>query len=816
MSNDSHQKYADVILPLALPEVYSYSIPPELASQITIGIRVEVPLKNKMYSGIVYKIRSESAIKTKPIRSVIDDFPIVTELQLTFWEWMADYYCASLGEIMHNALPSGLKLESETKVIINPEFDIDTITLSDDEYLVADALSIRNELTIAQIQEILQRKTVYPVLKKLLEEQIISIKEALIEKFKPKMATFVKLTARHKEDNNLTNAFELVSKSTKQTEVLLAFAQLSRQQKEVSVTDLATLAKVDAATIKALVKKEIFSVFERTVSRLNLDEKSEINALPQLTEAQNTALQQTEAAFVDGKPCLIHGVTGSGKTRVYAELIKKEIALGNQVLYLLPEIALTSHIVERLKSLFNAEILVYHSRLNNQERVEIWNAVGKGAKIIVGARSSVFLPYKNLKLVVIDEEHDPSFKQQEPAPRYNARDAAIFLTKMHGAKVVLGSATPSLESMFNVKNQKYSLSVLSERYGDATMPSIEIIDLRPAYKDQRFDGIFSAPLIDAMHTTMEEGKQVLLFQNRRGYSPSLHCPMCGWKAECVNCDVHLTLHKLSQELRCHYCNTRTKVPPQCPACGTVELVEQGFGTERIEEVIKTHFPNKTAARIDLDTAKTKLQFEKILYEFEERKIDILVGTQMITKGIDFDNIGLVAVLNADSLFRFPDFRANERAFQLLTQVAGRAGRRGMSSQVLIQTFTPDHPIIRETLDQDYASFFKREMYERQKFIYPPAYRLIHIEVHHKYKEIAHEAAQMLAKIIQKHIGNRMVGPAVPSIERIRGLYIRSMMIKMEKNHVVGKKIRQIIKDAITEVKRYPNTKTIRIIVDVDP
>ncbi len=810
------QKFAEVILPLALPEVYSYEIPAHLESSVYPGLRVEVPLRNKLYSGIVMNITDKAPTKTKPILSVIDQLPLVTPIQLKFWQWMADYYFCSIGEIMNNAMPSGLKLESETKIIINPSVPWESFELNDDEFLVADAVSIRNELTIGQIQDILQKKSVYPVLKKLLDAQIISIKEELVEKFKPKFETFIKLATEHKKDPNLSAAFALVEKSKKQTDTLLAYAQMSRKIADIKMSHLNELTKTDASTIKAMVQKGIFFLEKKQVSRISQNDISEQEEMPQLTELQTNAISHIYDSFSEQKPCLIHGVTGSGKTRVYAEVIKKTLELQQQVLYLLPEIALTNHIVDRLKQLFQTDILVYHSRMNNQERVEIWNAVLAGAKIVVGARSSIFLPFIHLGLIVVDEEHDPSYKQMEPAPRYHARDAAMYLAKLHKSHVLLGSATPSIESMFNAKSNKYSIFTLDQRYGEAAMPTIQIIDLRKEYKDKRFDGLFSGQLLDEMKSTLDKDKQILIFQNRRGYAPSLHCPVCGWRAECSNCDVHLTLHKTIRELRCHYCNLRSKIPNDCPACGTSELIEQGFGTERIEEAIKHHFHDAQAGRIDLDTAKTKIQFEKILYDFEERRIQILIGTQMITKGIDFDNIGLVAVLNADSLFRFPDFRANERAYQLLTQVAGRAGRRGSESTVIFQTYSPDHPIILETIHQDYSKFYAREMTERAKFIYPPLYRLIHIEIHHKYKEIAFEAANLMVKFLHARIGNRCVGPAPPNIERLRGLYIQSLMIKMEKDVKVSSKIRFILTEAVHYIKGFPNTKSARIIIDIDP
>jgi len=514
---------------------------------------------------------------------------------------------------------------------------------------------------------------------------------------------------------------------------------------------------------------------------------------------------------------LLHGVTGSGKTRIYADLIESQISKGQQTLYLLPEIALTNHMVARLKKTFGKDILVYHSRMNNQERVEIWQAVLIGAKVVVSARSGLFLPFTDLGLIIVDEEHDSSYKQNEPNPRYNARDAAIYMANMAKAHIILGSATPSLESYANVKNKKYGLVELTERHGKSILPKIDLVNLKEEYKDKRFDGVFSQNLLAAISEALMRKEQVLLFQNRRGYAPVLSCHLCGWQAECSHCDVKMTTHKAFREIRCHYCGSRSKMPTECPACGNHQLEEKGFGTEKIEELLGKHFPENNIQRMDWDTAKTKVAFENIIHDFEDKKIDILVGTQMITKGLDFANISLVGVLNADTLLRYPDLRANERAFQLLTQVAGRAGRREKQGKVIIQTFQPGHPVITETIHHLFDRFYERESAERKQFLYPPFFRLIHIEMLHKKSDVVAHAAQEYAQILKHKIGiKRVLGPAIPSIARIRGMYIYTITLKFEKDSHIVAKIKQIVSDEKEKLLKIPACKSVRINIDVDP
>lgn len=814
-------RFVTVILPLALPELLTYAVPAEMALSIKIGIRVEVFVKNKLYSAIVLKIYDKLNLpyKTKPIVSIIDEIPIVTPMQLQFWEWIAHYYCCTMGEVMNVALPSGLKLESETKIYFNGEQDqIEALDLSDDAYLIVEAISIQQQLTIAQIQDILNKKSIYPLLRQLLDKGIIAIREELIEKFTPKSITFMTLAEPYLSNPNLlSEAFDKVSKSEKQTQMLLAFVQLSRNnQYTFPISEVCSLAGVDSSVARAVERKGIIQIEKKTISRLSQHATDDPALKQPLSKIQQRVIEAIEAHFSQNKPVLLHGVTGSGKTRVYTELIFKSIAADKQTLYLLPEIALTTHLFERLKNLLSQDILVYHSKLSNNERVEIWNAVKLGAKIVVGARSSLFLPFSNLGLIIVDEEHDPSYKQSDPNPRYNARDAAIYLAHRSKAQIILGSATPSLESYNNAITEKYGLIEIHERHGDAVLPNMQIVDIREAYKDKNFKGVFSKPLLVAIQSALLKKEQVILFQNRRGYAPVLDCEMCGWIAECTNCDVRLTKHKSLHELRCHYCGTRSKLPEMCPSCGNMHLTEGGVGTEKIEEELKTLFPTASVARMDYDTAKTKSALESIMLDFEMKKIDILVGTQMVTKGLDFDNISLVGVLNADSLLKYPDLRANERAFQLLTQVAGRAGRNQKQGNVIIQTYNPEHPVIVETIQMLYKRFFNRESNERKTFKYPPYFRMIQISFLHKNSEIVAGAAYEFAKIIKPQLGDRVLGPAIPSIGRIRGYFINTITIKMEKNQNVVDAIKKLMLHTTGTIKNIPAYKYVRINLDVDP
>ncbi|MBT8231219.1 MAG: primosomal protein N' [Saprospiraceae bacterium] len=801
-----------------MPKIYTYRVDEIHWDYIQFGVRVEVPLRNKLYSAILIDEieKPDTLHRFKSVQSFIDKHPIITQEQFKLWSWMAEYYMTTIGEVMNVAMPSGLKLNSETKLIAREHIDSTEYTLTDKEYMLAEAISIQDEITINQAQDILNQKTVYPLIKSLLDKNILYIKEELKSKFKAKVADFISLTSPYASKGDImSEAFELTVKSEKQTRALLSYIQLSRQQEWIPKSDIYKLANVDSSVIKALVKKNIFQVESKEISRLS-NELVELKETPPLNEHQVKALSEIDHLFTLKDHVLLFGVTGSGKTRIYIDLIRKTIAEGKQVLYLLPEIALTTQIVDRLMHVFEDNIGVYHSKMNNNMRVELWNACLNGKSLILGARSSLFLPFNNLGLIIIDEEHDPSYKQSDPAPRYNARDTAIYLAQIYKSKVLLGTATPSLETYKNAIDSKFGIVKLLERHGASVLPEINIVDLREQYKKGYMDSILSKDLKDAIKNALAKNEQILLFQNRRGYSPTLQCMACDYNAGCPNCDVSLTVHNYYNELRCHYCGYRHKLPKDCPQCGFTDLNKKGFGTEKIEDEIQKIFPNSTVGRMDFDTAKTKNAYEKIFSDFKQQKIDILVGTQMITKGLDFDNIAIVGILSADRILYFPDFKANERAFQLFTQVAGRAGRREKKGRVIIQTFNPEHPVVIETHKYDYATFYKRELLERKRFVYPPFFRMINITIKHKRFDKAEHVAKIFAERIKVKLGNRVIGPSVPGIARLRGFYQQQIIIKMEKNRKTVGSIKSFLKATKNEVLNIEGMKSVRIIFNVDP
>jgi len=785
---------------------------------IQFGRRVEVPLRNKLYSAIIIKEieKPEGLVQLRSVRAIIDTEAIITEQQYTLWSWMAEYYMSTLGQVMNVALPSGLKLNSETKLISMQHIDEYKNDLSDKEYLIAEAVSIQNELTINQVQDILDQKTVYPIIKSLLDKEILYIKEELKEKFKAKTEDFVRLTDTYKNKGDELNvAFDKLQRSEKQTRALLSYVQLSRQEEWIPKKEIYKLANVDSGVINAIVRKEVFEMEAKEVSRIG-NKLIEGTEIPPLNEHQEKAIAEIREKQKNNDHILLFGVTGSGKTRIYIDLIKEVMAKGQQVLYLLPEIALTTQIVDRLMTVFDGDIGVYHSKMSNNQRVELWNASLKGKQLIMGARSSLFLPFKDLGLIIIDEEHDPSYKQSDPAPRYNARDTAMYLAKLYKAKVLLGTATPSLSTYVNALNEKYGLVKLLERHGDAELPVIKIIDLKEQYKKKLMHSLFSKELKDAVQRALDNGEQALIFQNRRGYSPTLQCTLCDFNAQCPNCDVSLTVHNYFDQIRCHYCGHKQNLPTECPACGNHDLNKLGFGTEKIEQEIKSVFPSAKVSRLDFDTAKTKNAYEEILSKFKSGETNILVGTQMITKGLDFENISVVGILVADKILFFPDYKANERAFQLFTQVAGRAGRRAKKGTVMIQTYNPDHPVIKETESYNYIQFYKRELRERKHFLYPPFFRMISITIKHKKPDVAEDAALLMAIKLKSKLNQRVIGPSVPGIARIRGFYQQQIIIKMERDMSIIKQIKKLILDTKNEVMKTDGKKTVRIIIDVDP
>jgi primosomal protein N' (replication factor Y) (superfamily II helicase) len=814
-------QYADIILPLALPNrTYTYAIPDDLVGQIRVGVRVEVPLgPAKLYSGLVERIHDQAPnYRTKPIVAILDEVEVVTPQQLQLWDWMAEYYCATLGEVMAAALPGHLKLTSETKLLRNPDYDEDLAELPAEEYLIAEAVSLQPEITIDDARKILGKKTVLPVIQRLMRRGVLYLREDLKEKYQPRRVLAVRLAEPYRsEPDRLREAFALLENHERQAEVLMAWVQLSRSRPFVPKRELLRTAGASESPLQSLVKKNIVEIYDREVSRLG-DYGQELAGIAQLSVQQRAALGAVNQHFNQkNNVVLLHGVTGSGKTQVYIELIREALLQGGQVLYLLPEIALTTQIVGRLQRVFGGDVLAYHSKISYQQRVEIWQAAASGQAVILAARSGLFLPFKNLQLVIVDEEHDPSFKQYDPAPRYHARDTAIFLAKLYGAKTLLGTATPSIETYHNAQSGKYGLVEMTERYGGLQLPDIETVDLREQLKTKQLHGIFSQKLLDALAAALANGEQAILFQNRRGHSPILQCNTCNWTQMCRNCDVSLTYHKHLHRLRCHYCNFAAQVPDTCPACGSGKLVMLGFGTEKIEDELKIFLPDARIGRMDLDTASSKTQLTTLLNDFEERELDILVGTQMVTKGLDFDNVALVGVLGADQLVRFPDFRSGERAFQLMTQVAGRAGRKNKRGKVLIQAYATDHPVVQDVLRGDYPAFLQRELAERQAFRYPPFARLIQVQLQHKDEKIAAAAASYFAATLRAKLGpDRVLGPVQPHVPRIRNLYGQNILLKLEKNPGILHEAKQLIRHTTQITLGKPGWTQVRIAVDVDP
>jgi primosomal protein N' (replication factor Y) (superfamily II helicase) len=807
--------YAEVILPLALPKTYTYAVPATFISKIAVGCRVEVVLgKNKRYAGLVKSISKQApAYQTKAILNVLDDEPVLYPQQLQLWSWVSQYYMSTEGEVMAAALPAHFKLSSETIVLYNDEYGDDFTKLDNDEYLVAEALLLKTQLSVNEVQQLLDITHVYPVIKRLIEKKVCIVWESLNERYKVKKENFVILNATFEEETVLADLLNNWSRAPRQMELLLAYLHLAKTEGEVTQAALLKKANANAAQLKGLTDKNILLIEKRAVDRIKVLPKA-IKVAFDLSAAQQTAYTQVQEQFAINSVCLLHGVTGSGKTQIYIKLIEAYYNQGKQVLYLLPEIALTAQMIRRLQMHFGGNIAIYHSKFNNNERVELWNKIKSGEiRIVLGARSAIFLPFKELGLVVVDEEHDSSFKQQEPSPRYNARDTAIFYASLFGAKVLLGSATPSLETYYNADRGKYGLVNLNERYGGVLLPQIEMVDTRKVAQKNKV--MLSPQLKDAVVKTIEAGRQVILFQNRRGYSPYLICGTCGYLPQCKNCDVTLTLHKYSNKLHCHYCGTTYPKLVECPACGTVKWVEKNFGTEKIEEMIEAEFPAIKVARMDVDAVKGKTAHDSLIKLFEEHRIDILVGTQMVVKGLDFVKVGLVGILDADGLLSFADFRVNERAFQLMEQVSGRAGRKDIQGKVLVQTSQPGHPVLQFVQQHDYIKMYQYELDKRKEYFYPPFSRIIIITLKHKVKEVVDEAAHRLAAALQKELQQLVVGPAAPVIGRVRNQYLMELMIKLPLDMKMIQQYKQIIRNHFNLLVAETKFKTVWMIADVD-
>ncbi|NML37425.1 primosomal protein N' [Chitinophaga sp. G-6-1-13] len=810
-------KYADVILPLALPKNYTYAVPESMEHALQPGSRVAVQLgKQKKYAGIVKAVHEQApAYKTKPLLDMLDKDPVVYPTQLAFWSWIASYYMCSEGEVLNAALPAHLKLSSETLLLYNDAYGDDFTALDDDEYLIAEALHIRKELRIEEVQLILDKSEVYSVIKKLIEKKVCLIYEELKEVYKEKKENFVQLHTDYHDEAQLAALFNDMGRAPKQMELLLAYLHLQKTEGSVKQNELLKKSGATTAQLKGLVDKNILWIEKRTVDRIRtgkVDTQIDFNLSP----SQEVALLAIRRHFEDKQVTLLHGVTSSGKTQIYVKMMEECLASGRQVLYLLPEIALTAQIITRLQKHFGSSIAIYHSRFSNNERVEIWNKVKNGeVQIVLGARSSLLLPFRDLGLIILDEEHDASYKQQDPAPRYHARDAAIYYASLFKAKVLLGSATPALESYYNARQGKYGLVELNERFGGIQMPAIEVVDIKQEMAEKTMDGNFTQALKTAISQSLTDKKQVILFQNRRGYAPFLLCTTCGWIPHCKQCDVSLTYHRNQDKLHCHYCGTRYPYVYTCEACGSQSLIPKSFGTEKIEDDLQQLFPEARIARMDVDSIRNKDSHNKMIRLLEEQEIDILVGTQMVVKGLDFDNVNLVGILSADSLLSYPDFRVNERAFQLMEQVSGRAGRKHGMGKVLIQASNTRHHILHFVREHDYKSMYEAEIEERQQFGYPPFFRVLKLTLRHKNQQVVEQAAQILASWLQPHIGAQLVGPAAPLVARVRNNYLQEMLVKLPRDSRVIAHVKQVLREYFVQLLAEKRFRSVVIVPDVD-
>ncbi|NOQ28236.1 MAG: primosomal protein N' [Bacteroidales bacterium] len=818
--------FANVILPLPLKQLFTYSIPESLSKDLEIGKRVIVQFgARKIYTAIVFSIHQNAPTeyKTKDIVSILDQKPIVNEQQLKLWQWIADYYMCSVGEVFKAALPSGLKLESETKVIYNP-VSIEQKKFNSTETLVLDYLADKNIASINEISAALERKDALPVIKSLLDKKAVILEEKLRENYKPKTETYIKLNDSITSESELGKVFDSLSRAQKQLHVLMSYIKLSgsfmqKKTLEIKKTDLIEDSKTSSGIIKSLIEKNIFTEYDKTVSRLN-ESQEEQSDIKDLSDAQLQAHVEIKEQFTEKNVVLLQGVTSSGKTEIYIHLIKEQIEKGKQVLYLLPEIALTAQIINRLKSVFGKRVGIYHSKFSDSERVEVYKNILEPSEtlkydVILGVRSSLFLPYSNLGLIIVDEEHENTYKQYDPAPRYNARDCSAVLAQMHNAKVLLGTATPSIESYFNAKANKYGLVKLTTRFQNIKLPESQLVDTLIAKKKKEMKSLFSPTLLDGIKESLAMGGQVILFQNRRGFAPYLECDMCGWIPQCTNCDVSLTYHQHKNELVCHYCGYTIRSPKTCKACGNTAVQTRGFGTEKIEEEIKIFFPDIKVARMDLDSTRSKNAYLNIISNFETGKIDILIGTQMVSKGLDFDNVSLVGIMNADNMLNYPDFRAFERSYQLIAQVSGRAGRKKKQGKVIIQTSNPAHPILQFVLDNKFEEMYKSQLLERKNFNYPPFFRLIKISIRHKKQDIVDKAAHRIGVNLRKVFGKRILGPEPPIISRVQNYYIQNIVLKIERERSF-QKAKQLLDDQITNLVTMDSFKSINISIDVDP
>ena len=818
---DATVYFVDVLLPLHLPGTYTYRVPREMNGQVKVGARVVVQFgaKNaRMYSAVVRRIHHEAPKwRSKYIMSILDEEPIVTERQMEFWEWMARYYMCCPGDVMACALPAGLKLASESAVTIHPEFSGELSSLSKLEMNVVQLLSEHPVMRVVDISRAIGVQKIMPLIRGMIEREIVVMDEELKERFRPRKSSYILLAQNYQKEDAQKALFDELErkKRVKQVEVLMQFLQLSKFGKEaVHKRNLP-----QGSALQTLIKNGVLIVEERVESRLKDYSDAELvdPASIQLNEEQQQAFDCLKAQSGNQKPVwLLHGVTSSGKTEVYIKLIDEVVRSGRQALFLLPEIALTAQIINRLRKYFGNKVGVYHSRFSISERTEVWQRTLAGNyQVLLGARSAVFLPFKDLALVIVDEEHDNSYKQYEPAPRYHARDAALYLARLWNARTILGSATPSVETYFNAQNGKYGLATLTKRYGGFSLPEVVCVDMKEAFRHGEVKGHFSKTLLTAIDEALSQKRQVILFQNRRGFALRLECDDCHEVPHCIHCDVSLVYHKATTSLRCHYCGYSIPVPNECPSCHSTHLKMTGVGTERIEEDLQIMFPEAHVARMDLDSTLQKNQYLELLNDFEQRKIDILVGTQMVTKGLDFEHVSVVGIINADNIINYPSFRSYEHAFQQMTQVSGRAGRHGTGGKVILQTYNPHHQVIEDVMKADYQSLYQEQIQERRIFLYPPYYRLIEITLKHRDAEVLNAAADWMAKQLKGVFSTRVMGPEYPLVSRIRALYLKTITLRFEKNEPVADAKRVILQigDDLTKQEGWSG---VSVIYDADP
>ncbi len=813
--------FIDVILPIPLKQNFTYSVNKDEAGFLKPGMRVAVPFgKSKIYTAIVLRVHDVAPVgyQTKSIDHILEHSPVINTVQLLHWKWMASYYMCSLGEVVKAALPSAFLLESETIVKLSQNKEIEESSLSDEEFLVYEALQHQSSLHINGVRAILNKKNVVAVLQGLINKGIVLVEETVYEQYTPKLKRYIKLSSEFDSEEKLRHLLDSLERAPKQRKVLLnLFTLRSQTKKPIDALALQKKSNASTSVLKALIDKGILTEYFIKKDRVQYTESDPLETKT-LNEGQTQALKEISELFKTKDVVLLHGVTSSGKTEIYVRLIEEMLAAGKQVLYMLPEIALTTQLIGRLQKYFGERVGVYHSKYSVNERVEVWHNVlasKEKCQIIIGARSSLFLPFQNLGLIVVDEEHEPSFKQYSPAPRYNARDSAVVLANLHEAKLLMGSATPSLESFHNAKLGKYGLVQLKKRFGNVLMPEIELVDIREKTKKKQMTGHFSDRLLLEMNEVLKEGEQIILFQNRRGYSPVVECTTCGISPQCPNCDVTLTYHQSKNQLRCHYCGYHMAMMQNCMACGSPTLDTKGFGTEQIETELKALFPKQRIARMDQDTTRGKNAYLQLIDALENEEIDILVGTQMLAKGLDFRNIGLVGVMNADNLLHFPDFRAHERSFQLLQQVAGRAGRTQKRGKVLIQTYNPHHQILKQVSVNDYAAMAKEQMEERYQYKYPPFYRIIRIEFKDKNLGRVQNASAWFGQALEGKLSGNVLGPEPPSIGRIRNKFIYNLMVKIPKTQSL-KATKQYVSSVERSFNSIKEFATVRINIDVDP